>query len=210
MLVIGAKGFAKEVLEILIQNGEDENLCFYDDINIYNHPKLYNRFPILQSLSEAERFFDKASNKFIIGIGNPILRKEMFEKFSNIGGTPVTIISKNAEIGSIGTNIGVGSIIMAGVKVSNDTEIGRGSIIYYNSVITHDVKIGEFCEISPSVNVLGGATIGNKCHLATASIIFPNIHVGNDAIIAAGSVVNKDVPPNTMVAGTPAVIKKRI
>ena len=31
MLIIGAKGFAKEVLEILHQNGQTENLCFYDD-----------------------------------------------------------------------------------------------------------------------------------------------------------------------------------
>ena len=33
MLIIGAKGFAKEVLEILHQNGQTENLCFYDDVN---------------------------------------------------------------------------------------------------------------------------------------------------------------------------------
>lgn len=34
MLIIGAKGFAKEVLEILHQNGETEDLCFYDDVII--------------------------------------------------------------------------------------------------------------------------------------------------------------------------------
>ena len=40
MLIIGAKGFAKEVLEILHQNGQTENLCFYDDVNDVELPGL--------------------------------------------------------------------------------------------------------------------------------------------------------------------------
>ena len=33
MLIIGAKGFAKEVLEVLHQMNQIENVAFYDDIN---------------------------------------------------------------------------------------------------------------------------------------------------------------------------------
>lgn len=33
MLIIGAKGFAKEVLEVLHQLKRFENICFYDDVN---------------------------------------------------------------------------------------------------------------------------------------------------------------------------------
>jgi hypothetical protein len=33
MLIIGAKGFAKEVLEILFQIGDVLELGFYDDVN---------------------------------------------------------------------------------------------------------------------------------------------------------------------------------
>ena len=55
MLVIGAKGFAKEILEILIANNIDENIFFYDDIN--NSPdKLFGKYNILNSLKEAETY----------------------------------------------------------------------------------------------------------------------------------------------------------
>ena len=41
MLIIGAKGLAKEVLEIFHQTNELENLYFYDDIFIYIISRLY-------------------------------------------------------------------------------------------------------------------------------------------------------------------------
>ncbi|MGI6047346.1 MAG: acetyltransferase [Petrimonas sp.] len=208
MLVIGAKGFAKEVLEIIVQNGDDENLCFYDDITPNFPDLLYNKYKVLKSEKEAKNYFEKVDNRFIIGIGNPSLRAKMYEKFTNLKGKPTTIISKNAEISSFGVEIGDACIVMSGVKISNDTKIQRGTMIYYNSVVTHDVKVGEFCEISPSVNILGGAKIGNKCHLATNSVIFPQIKVGNNTVIAAGSVVRENIPNNVMVAGIPAIIKK--
>ncbi|MCB4234487.1 hypothetical protein LDL59_03555 [Kaistella anthropi] len=44
MLIIGAKGFAKEVLEILHQNGHTNNLCFYDDVNDDLPERLFGQF----------------------------------------------------------------------------------------------------------------------------------------------------------------------
>lgn len=210
MLIIGAKGFAKEVLEIIVQNGDDKDLYFYDDISSDIPSKLYDQYPILKSEKEAKKYFREVSPEFVIGIGNPKLRKMMYEKFVQLGGRPSTIISKNAEIGSFGVEIGEACIIMSGVKISNDVKIKPGTMVYYNSVITHDVTIGEFCEISPSVNILGGVIIGDLCHIATSSVLFPRIKVGNNAVIAAGAVVKDNVLPHTMVAGILAVVKKSL
>ena len=80
MLIIGAKGFAKEVLEIFHQKNETENLCFYDDVNSDVPDKLFNQFTILKSLEQAESHFKTVSNNFVIGIGNPQLRKMIYEK----------------------------------------------------------------------------------------------------------------------------------
>ena len=33
MLIVGAKGFAKEVLEVLYQNEYKKDIAFYDDVN---------------------------------------------------------------------------------------------------------------------------------------------------------------------------------
>lgn len=208
MLIIGAKGFAKEVLEICHQNNDLKNLAFYDDINDNVEGLLYETFPILKDVESAENYFKIIDRRFTVGIGNPILREKLVSKFLNIGGQLTSTISSKADIGSYGVNIGNGANILDGVKISNDTTIGIAPIVYYNSIITHDVKIGDFVEISPDVKILGRAIIGNFCQLGSGVIILPDVNIGNNVIIGAGAVVTKDIPDNCTAVGVPAKIIK--
>jgi hypothetical protein len=50
MLIIGAKGFAKEVLEVLKQLNRLESVCFYDDVNDTAPAKLFGQFPVLRTI----------------------------------------------------------------------------------------------------------------------------------------------------------------
>jgi len=85
MLIIGAKGFAKEILEILHLRKELGNLCFFDDVNDDVHGKLFGQFPILKTISEVQNYFENIDNRFSIGIGNPQLREKLFNKISTLG-----------------------------------------------------------------------------------------------------------------------------
>ncbi|MFA7447402.1 MAG: acetyltransferase [Weeksellaceae bacterium] len=208
MLIIGAKGFAKEVLEILHQNKETENLCFYDDVNSDNPEKLYNLFPILENMEEAKEYFNTVSRFFILGIGNPKYRKMLYDKFVEIGGEPYSIISKNAEIGSFENNIDEGVIITSGVVITNSITIKKGTLINLSSTIGHDSLIGEFVEICPNVSVSGHCEIGDGVFIGTGAIVLPGVKIGKNSIVAAGSVVRTNVPDNVMVAGAPAEIKR--
>ena len=208
MLIVGAKGFAKEVLEIFHQKGETENLSFYDNVSLDFPDVLYGKFPVLKSEAAASKYFAEQDNRFTIGIGNPVLRRNLYQKFLQLGGKFTAAISIHAEIGNFGVQIGEGCNILGGVRISNDVKLGKGTMVYYNSVITHDVEIGEFCEISPSVNILGRAKIGHFTRIGTGSVIFPDVIVGNNVIIAAGSVVRNNIPDSVMAAGIPAEIKK--
>ena len=53
-------------------------------------------------------------------------------------------------------------------------------------------------------------TIGDDCWLGGNATIIPGVTIGNRCIVAAGSVVTKDVPDDCLVAGNPAVIKKKL
>ena len=56
----------------------------------------------------------------------------------------------------------------------------------------------------------GDIVIGNDVWIDYEAVIMAGVHIGDGAIIAARAVVTKDVPPYTIVGGTPAKeIRKR-
>lgn len=210
MLIVGAKGFAKEVLEVLSQNNHLESISFYDDVSSDLPEKLYERFDILKNLSEARLYFESVAKEFTIGIGNPLLRYKLANKFIEIGGVFASTISPKASIGHFGNQIGEGCNIMTGTVITSDVKIGKGCLINLNCTVGHDTIIGDFSELSPGVNVSGNCRIGKFSNMGTNAIILPKINIGQNVVVAAGAVITKDVPDNCMVAGIPAVIKKQL
>jgi len=208
MLIIGAKGFAKEILEVCRQLNQLENLCFFDNVSSDIENKLFDTFPILKSFDEAKDYFKNVNSQFTMGIGNSNLRKKISSQFLQLGGEFSSVISTKADIGFFDVFIGEGANILDGVKISNGVSIGRGALIYYNAIITHDCQLGDFVEISPNATILGRVKIGDYAHIGANATILPNIKIGNNVTVGAGAVVTKNVPDSAILAGIPARIIK--
>lgn len=51
--------------------------------------------------------------------------------------------------------------------------------------------------------------IGDDCWLGGGAIVLPGVTIGDRSVVGAGAVVTRDVPPDSLVAGNPArVIRK--
>ena len=99
--------------------------------------------------------------------------------------------------------------------------VGAGLRIYHTGDFVH---IKPNCCIGENCSILSGVVIGNKyqenddsfvkigdnCYLGLGVKIFGSISIGNNVIIGANSVVTKDIPNNTVVAGIPAQIIKKL
>ncbi len=207
MLIVGAKGFAKELLNILLQNGQKE-IAFFDNINNYSNWHFHG-YPILKNEIEVKNwFYQTKSNSFCLGIGGPNNRQKLNDLITKWGGVLTTVISKNTDIGAIENVIGQGSTICSGVIITSAVKLGIGCLLNLKVTVSHDCVIGDFVELSPGVNLAGNCNIGNSVNIGTNATVIPKIIIGENSIVAAGAVVTKDVPPNVMVAGVPAVIKK--
>jgi sugar O-acyltransferase (sialic acid O-acetyltransferase NeuD family) len=207
LVIVGAKGFAKEVLEILYQMEFKEKIFFFDDVT----PDLPNDlfgYPIFKGIDEVKKYFSDESFDFSIGIGNPHLRKKIFEKFSSIGGKFESTISPFAQIGHFDNFIGEGCNVMTGTVITNSIKLGKGCLINLNCTIGHDSVLGDFVELSPGTHVSGNCEIGELTQIGTNVTILPKIKVGKNAIIGAGSVITKDIPDNVLVVGVPGKIIK--
>jgi len=82
-----------------------------------------------------------------------------------------------------------------------------------------DIHIGQFCMIAAGVTMSNGwhekstfvpasgsILIDSGCWIGVNATIVGSVSIGANSIIAAGALVNKDVPPNSIVAGVPAKI----
>jgi len=210
MIIIGAKGFAKEVLEVLHQLENLENVAFFDDVSNDIPNFLYDRFLVLKTDDAVRRYFNKYGPDFVLGLGGPILRKRLATRFELLGGVLVSSISPYARIGSYGNNILEGANIMTGTVITNDVSIGKGVLINLSCTIGHDVEIGDFVEICPDVNISGNCLIGSYSFIGTNSTILPGVQIGKNVIIGAGSVVSKNIPDNSLALGVPAKIIKEL
>ncbi|MCB9201607.1 MAG: acetyltransferase [Flavobacteriales bacterium] len=209
MLILGARGFAREVFDVLVEHLEIEDIAFYDDVNKYDKNLVYNRIPILDNEDKVRSFFIEKGNQYTIGIGSPRLRYMLYNKFNGLGGSISSAISSKSQFGMYDIKLGEGANILPNSVISSCVEIGKCPIVYYNVVITHDCKIGDFVELSPNATLLGGVKVGDYTHIGANATILPKVEIGDNVIIGAGSVVTKDIPSDSIAYGNPAVVVKR-
>ena len=210
MLIIGAKGFAKELLETVCQIKREKHITFYDDISGDLPDLLFDEYTIIRNFNDAEKYLKSGDGKFALGIGNPIFRYKLAQKFKAIGGELVSVISPFAKIGQWENSIGAGSNILSNVVIESNNVIGAGNLIHVGALVSHDITTGKFCEISPMVNLLGEVSLGDFCSIGASAVILPKIKIGKNVIVGAGAVVTEDVPDNSMVVGVPAKIVKKL
>lgn len=198
MIIVGAGGHARELLDVLLDNQYYDPICFFD--NYCNINSILDQYKVLNTKEEVIK---SGFKKFCIGVGKPSLRAELYKLFLEYGLTPSDIISSKAFISKT-VQISEGVNIMPFASITNSAKVGKGSIIHYYTSIHHDVTVGEFCEISPGVRLLGASGVGDMTSIGTNAVILPKVKVGSNCKIGAGAVVTKDVKDGTTVKGIPA------
>lgn len=210
MIVVGAGGFAIQLFDVLQQLFPTEEFAFFDDQTSDLNKKFLNKYSVLHSLKEVEKYFQNTNNQFALGIGNPANRKMFFEKFSSHGGVAQKIISPFTVFGKEQIEIGEGTTVLSGSIVESTVTVGKGCLINLHSTVTHGCVIGDFCELSPGVLISGNCEIGNETFIGTGAIILPKIKIGNNVKVGAGAVVTRNIPDGQTVIGIPAMVKRKL
>jgi len=130
------------------------------------------------------------------------LRKEFNLSFPPLV-HPAASVSPMAELEE-------GVFVGAGAVVASHARIGAFSLINRGATVGHDTVADEFVIVSPSAAVASWAHLGRGCILGIGSTVIEHVRIGEGSYVAAGSVVLKNVPPERLVAGVPAVEKKTL
>ena len=111
------------------------------------------------------------------------------------------------------------------VSIGSNTWLGPGCRFY--TVISARIVIGRNCDIGPEVRFMAGThltgdssrrageeqcqdiMLGNGCWIGIGTTVLSGVTIGSGTVIGAGALVNRDIPSDSLAAGVPArVIKK--
>lgn len=124
---------------------------------------------------------------------------------------PGAIIRDQVEIGD-------NAVIMMGAVINIGAVVGEGTMIDMNAVLGGRATVGKNCHVGAGA-VLAGVieppsakpvVVEDDVVIGANAVVLEGVTVGKGAVVAAGAIVIEDVPPYTVVAGTPARVIKEI
>ncbi len=148
---------------------------------------------------------------------------------------PFSTLYAGSEIGDYFQS-GQGVSIREDNRIGNNVSVGTNSVLEFGNSIgdfsrIHSncflemVTIGRYVFVGPNVvftddphpmgcphykECKGGAIVEDYARIGANSTILPGVRIGRNSLVGAGSVVVKDVPPDSVVAGNPAKVIKKI
>lgn len=204
LVILGAGGHGKVVADCAKCMG-------YTDIEFLDDNRLVDNvlgFRVVGSINEVEKY-DKTATDFFVAIGNNRVRVDLLKKLVKTGCNAATLIHPKTVISEF-AKIGEGTLVMPGAVINAGAEIGFGVIVNTGVCIDHDCKIADGVHLSPSAVLSGTVSVGEGTWICSGAVVSNNITIGAGSQIAAGAAVIKNVDDFVLVAGVPAIVKKRI
>lgn len=116
-------------------------------------------------------------------------------------------IQKNATIGK-NCKISSHTFICEGVHIGDGVFVGH-NVTFINDKIPRAVNPDGSLQTEADWK-LEETFVKNGASIGSSATILCGVTIGENAIVGAGAVVTKDVPPNTIVAGVPAKVIKKL
>lgn len=201
--ILGAGGFGREVLDVIeaviARSPRFAFIGFIDDDPAYIERLEARNAPLLSGLDDPVL----AGAHYVVGIGNPGIRRRMAERADEAGLTAASVRHPGATFGALNT-IGDGLVACSHVSVTTNITMGRHVHLNLNSTVGHDCVIGDFVTIYPGANISGNVTIGDGVEIGTGASVIQGVSIGEGTVVGAGAVVTRDLPAHVVAVGAPA------
>ncbi|MBS1541764.1 MAG: acetyltransferase [Bacteroidetes bacterium] len=203
IVIYGAGGFGKETALLLKQINAAKpswHVIGFADDGIAAGEKVAG-LSVLGGLSFLQNFHTEIA--VVIAIAEPSIRHTIYQQLQLPRLSFPSIIHPGVFVDEE-TTVGEGSIICAGVQMTNHIKLGRFSLVNLLCTLGHDCQIGDFSSLMPSVNISGCVTIGQRCFVGVGASVLQGLTIGHDCRIGAGAVVTKSFSDNKKIIGMPA------
>jgi len=209
LLIIGAGGFGREVLEyakdIKKAGHSDWEIAGFLDDNLSALDGYSYEHKVIGTVRD-----QKISGEYvyICAIGDPKTKLDISRRFLKEGADFINIIHPTAYVAG-NCKMGAGVVLCPNTTVTTDVTLGNFVAVDVNSICSHDVTVGDGCTISHFCDLTGFTALGEGVFLGSGVSVIPGVRLGDYVVIGAGSVVLSDVKAGELAYGVPAKVVKR-
>lgn len=157
-------------------------------------------------------------NRIVIGTGALVQNVTFYMRGNNhlleigsgcrISGGSIWFEDSDCDV-RIGDRTSMESAHLAVTESGRKIEIGAGCMFAHNIQVrvgdSHSIFLEETQE---RINFARDISIGDHVWLAENVVVLKGVRVGGNSIVGIGSIVTKDLPANSLAAGTPAKVIK--
>jgi len=154
-------------------------------------------------LGDTAAYFVRESDRFVIAVGLPDLRRRLTEELRSRGAVFETIIHPTAYVASTAV-LGAGCLVAPFATVGSSARIGEQVLVNLYACAGHNTTIGSYSVLSPYAIANGGCVVAEQVFLGTHAAIMPEKTVGAGSRLAAGAIAYLDVPALSLATGNPA------
>jgi sugar O-acyltransferase (sialic acid O-acetyltransferase NeuD family) len=206
LIIYGSGSTGREIADIAHLINESQKkwnaIHFLDDIR--QDTEHYG----LKVLKMADLDSWPAPFECIVAIGEPLSRKEMYERLKLKGFPFARIVDPSARI-SPTAQIGSGCIVGPGSFVSSNSVLEENVMLEIHTIVGHDITIGMHSVIS-SCTILGGsAQVGKLSFIGLNCSVKEKTTIGSHVVIGMQSAVFTDIPDGMIALGNPCRVVRK-
>ena len=176
MVIVGAGGYGRIALDVLVATGFSEwILGFYDDAHKALADKVRG-FPVLGDIGMLKSMLSVETVQVIVAITDNKDRLRIANSIRALGGQFTTAIHPASYISDVAT-VGDGCVAAAGAVVHPNAALGSHCYLGPGSLVDRDAEVGAGAWIS------AGAILGSGSSIGARSVLGQNCSVGRKATV---------------------------
>jgi UDP-perosamine 4-acetyltransferase len=207
VVIIGAGGHGKVVLDILRAAGQYEPVGFVDADTRLAGTKV-GGLPVLGPTNVLPKLrTQQRVGHAIVAIGDNRTRQrylaavdaEGFELASAVH--PTAFVSPTARLGR-------NAVVGPSASIVTEARLGDGVIVNTGAIVEHECEVADAVHVAPGACLAGRVRVGMCAFIGIGAQVIQCLAIGEGATVGAGAVVLQDVPDGATVVGVPARVVK--
>lgn len=208
IVIIGAGGHGKVVLDILRAAGRYEPVGFVDaDTRLADSE--VGGVPVLGPTNVLPRLAQQRVRHAIVAIGDNRTRRRYAALLESEGFALANAVHPTAFVSPTAT-LGKNVVIGPNASVITEARIGDCAIVNTGAIVEHECEVGEAVHVAPGACLAGRVRVGAFAFIGIGAQVIQCMAIGEGATIGAGAVVIADVPAGATTVGVPARVVKEM